>query len=402
MIRAIILERQLKRDIEKDLEAKHISLIIGARQTGKTTLLKQILSGLKNKKKSAFYLTLEDKEILQMLDENPKNLLQLIAKPEENERRYVLIDEIQYLKDPSNFLKYHYDTYLEKIKFIVTGSSSFYIDRKFKDSLAGRKRIFELPTMSLKEVLIFKGESELAAHLNAGSIPLLYLDRIKEYFYEYLIYGGYPEAVLSGSESEKKLVLKEIADSYVKKDAAESNLSYHDKYQNLMKMLASRTGSLLNINSLAADAGLDNKTAAQYVWVMRKSFHINTLNPFHNNLSSELRKMPKVYFADHGLRNALINNYSPIGTRTDKGELFENYVYLILKDKYGQDNLRFWRTQDGKEVDFIAKSDRGKTYAFEAKFDPSNYTVSKYRSFESAYPGIPLKCIGPDEALKFS
>ncbi|MFO7811038.1 MAG: AAA family ATPase, partial [Candidatus Delongbacteria bacterium] len=257
------MERKLKKDIEKDLQAKHISLIIGARQTGKTTILKQILSGLKNKKKSAFYLTLEDKEILKMLNENPKNLLQLIAKPEENERRYVLIDEIQYLNDPSNFLKYHYDTYLEKIKFIVTGSSSFYIDRKFKDSLAGRKRIYELPTMSLKEVLIFKGEDELAAHLNAKSIPLLYLDRIKEYFYEYLIYGGYPEAVLSGSESEKKLVLKEIADSYVKKDAAESNLSFHDKYQNLMKMLASRTGSLLNINSLAADAGLDNKTAAQ-------------------------------------------------------------------------------------------------------------------------------------------
>ena len=102
------------------------------------------------------------------------------------------------------------------------------------------------------------------------------------------------------------------------------------------------------------------------------------------------------------IRNALINNYSPIGTRTDKGELFENYVYLMLKDKYGQDNLRFWRTQDGKEVDFIAKSDTGKTYAFEAKFDPSNYTASKYRSFESAYPDIPLKCIGPDDALNYS
>ena len=99
------------------------------------------------------------------------------------------------------------------------------------------------------------------------------------------------------------------------------------------------------------------------------------------------------------IRNALINNYSPIGTRTDKGELLENYIYLMLKDKFGQDNLRFWRTQDGREVGFIAKSDTGKTYAFEAKYDASNYTASKYRSFENTYPDTPLKCIGPDDAL---
>ncbi len=394
------MERQLKNEIEKDLETKYISLIIGARQTGKTTILKQIFSGLKNKNISVFYLTLEDKEILRMLDDNPKNLLQLIAKPADTERRYVLIDEVQYLNDPSNFLKYHYDTYLDKIKFIVTGSSSFYIDRKFRDSLAGRKRIYELPAMSLKEVLIFKGEDDLAPHLNNGNIPLLYMDRIKEHFYEYLIYGGYPEVVLSGTDKEKKRVLKEIADSYAKKDAVESNLSYHDKYLNLLKMLAFGTGGLLNTNSLAPDAGLDNKTVAQYIWVMRKSFHIHLLPPFHNNLISELRKMSKLYFADLGLRNALTNDFSPIGNRPDKGELFENYIYLLLKERYGSDNLRFWRTRDGKEVDFIAKDDNGNSYAYEAKFDPAAFSISKYRSFTETYPEISLKCVGLDDAFR--
>ncbi|MBN2856780.1 MAG: ATP-binding protein [Candidatus Delongbacteria bacterium] len=394
------MERQLINQILKDLSAKHISLIIGARQTGKTTLLKQVSDRLSLDHKSVFYITLEDREMLEMLDNNPKNLLQLIAKPDGKERRYVLIDEIQYLKDPSNFLKFHYDTYLDKIKFIVTGSSSFYIDRKFKDSLAGRKRIYELSTMSLKEVLIFKGEKELAEYLNADDIPLLYLDRIKEYFYEYLIWGGYPEAVLSGSEKDKRAVLKEIADSYAKKDAAESNLNYHDKYLNLMRLLASQTGGLLNINSLVSDVGLDNKTAAHYIWVMRKSFHIHNLAPFHQNLSSELRKMPKIYFADLGLRNTLINDYSPIGTRKDKGELFENYVYLILKSRYGEDNLKFWRTQDGNEIDFIAKNDTGDTYAYEVKYDRSAFKGSKYRAFTNAYSEIPLECISPDDALK--
>jgi uncharacterized protein len=394
------LERQLLNDIKKDLTEKHISLIIGARQTGKTTLLKQTAEILKKDMRSVFYFTLEDREILNLLDANPKNLLQLIAKPEGKERRYVLIDEIQYLKDPSNFLKYHYDTYLENIKFIVTGSSSFYIDSKFKDSLAGRKRIYELPTMSLKEALMFKGENELAEVLNTQNIPLLYLERIKEYFYEYLIWGGYPEVVLSGSEKAKKAALSEIADSYAKKDAAESNLGFQDKYLNLMKILASRIGDLLNVNSLASDIAMDNKTVSQYIWVMLKSFHIHLIRPYYNNLSSELRKMPKLYFADQGLRNALINNYSPIGLRQDKGELLENYVYLLLKDKYGPENTKFWRTNTQNEVDFVVQSDKGKLFAYEVKFDKSAFSETKYRAFTNAYPDIPLKCVSLDSSLK--
>jgi uncharacterized protein len=399
--RAIILERQLLNDIKKDIPEKHISLIIGARQTGKTTLLKQTSEFLKKNKRSVFYFTLEDREILNLLDANPKNLLQLIAKPEGKERRYVLIDEIQYLKDPSNFLKYHYDTYLEGIKFIVTGSSSFYIDSKFKDSLAGRKRIYELPTMSLKETLIFKGENELAEVLNTSDIPLLYSDRIKEYLYDYLIWGGYPEVVLSGSEKAKKAVLNEIADSYAKKDAVESNLGFQEKYLNLMKLFASRIGELLNVNSLTSDIAMDNKTVSQYIWVMRKSFHIHLMRPYYNNMTSELRKMPKLYFADLGLRNALINNYSPIGLRQDKGELFENYVYLLLKDKYGPENTKFWRTNDKNEVDFVVQSDEGKLYAYEVKYDKSAFSESKYRAFTNSYPEIPLKCIGLESALKY-
>lgn len=396
------MERQLLKDIKRDLPEKHISLIIGARQTGKTTLLKQTSEILKKDKQSVFSFTLEDKEILDLLDANPKNLLQLIAKPEGKERRYVLIDEIQYLKDPSNFLKYHYDTYLEGIKFIVTGSSSFYIDSKFKDSLAGRKRIYELPTMSLKEALIFKGENELAEVLNTPDIPLLYLDRIKEYFYDYLIWGGYPEVVLSGSEKAKRAALNEIADSYAKKDAAESNLSFQDKYLILMKLFASRIGELLNVNSLTSDIALDNKTVSQYIRVMRKSFHIHLIQPYYKNISSELRKMPKLYFADLGLRNALINNYSPIGLRQDKGELLENYVYLLLKDKYGNENTKFWRTNSKNEVDFVVQSDKGELCAYEVKYDKSSFSESKYRAFTNAYPQIPLKCISLESALKLS
>ncbi len=143
------------------------------------------------------------------LDENPKNLFKLIP-PLSDKRMFLFIDEIQYLKDPSNFLKYHYDLYQNSLKFIVTGSSSFYIDRKFRDSLAGRKRIFELSTLTLAELLHFRGRDDLIPYLNAGNVPMVYEDEIRKYFYEYLIYGGYPEVVLEKNLEEKALLLREL------------------------------------------------------------------------------------------------------------------------------------------------------------------------------------------------
>ncbi len=395
------MERLLYKKIIEDLCKKHISLIIGARQVGKTTLLKQVESKLKGKKELVHYFSLEDKDILNLLDKTPKNLLQIINKPNNKERIYVLIDEIQYLKDPSNFLKYHYDTYLEQIKFIVTGSSSFYIDKKFNDSLAGRKRIFELSTLSLKEVLLFKGEEKLASCLNSNDMPLLYINKIKEFFYEYLIYGGYPEVVLNNSVKEKKMILKEIADSYAKKDAIESNLSHQNSYIHLMKILADRIGALLNINSLASDIKLDNKTIYNYLMVMQKSFHLHCLYPFYKNISYELRKMPKVFFGDLGMRNSLINNFSSIGTREDKGDILENYIFNILKEKYNMDNINFWRTQSQNEVDFIIKNEVNEQFAYEVKYNKESFSLSKYKGFIKAYPEIPLKCIDLESAITF-
>jgi len=399
--KGVIVKRFLYKDIREHLSAKQISLIIGARQVGKTTLLKQLESELNEGNKIVHYFSLEDKEILDLLDKNAKNLLQLIYKPNKTERVYVLIDEIQYLKDPSNFLKYHYDTYLDQIKFIVTGSSSFYIDKKFKDSLAGRKRIFELPTLSLKEVLHFKGEDKLVSFLNSNTAPLLYTNKIKEYFYEYLIYGGYPEVVLNDSKNEKKLILKEIRDSYAKKDAVESKLLHHNLYLHLMKLLAGRTGNLLNINSLTADIQLDNKTIDHYLWVMRKSFHIHYLVPFYKNISSELRKMPKIFFADLGMRNSLINNFSSIGLREDRGAVLENYIFILFKNKYNLENIRYWRVQTKNEIDFIIKTDSNEQFAYEVKFNRKGFSMAKYKNFTNNYPDIPLNCIDLDSAISF-
>ncbi len=391
------MKRLVYKDIASHLSQKQISLIIGARQVGKSTILKQLYNELKNNE-LVFSFSLENKQICNLLNENPENIFQLIPQPS-TKRIVVLIDEIQYLEDPSNFLKQNYDMYQEKLKFVVTGSSSFYIDRKFKDSLAGRKRIFELSTLRLAEMLHFRESDELIPYLNSGNIPLLYLDELKKCLYEYLVFGGYPEVVLAEDIREKKMLLKELGTSYARKDAVESNLNIADVYLNMLKILSSRIGSLLNVNSLSGDISVDNKTIENYLWVMSKSFHIDLVRPFFKNISSELKKMPKVYFNDLGLRNYFANNFSGIGMRDDKGALLENYVYLVLKQKYGSENIKYWRTQKKKEVDFVVYGDNSKHKAFEVKYDKKSYNKSKYMNFMQHYPDIPLRCIDLEAVL---
>ena len=396
------VKRHLYRDLIEHISKKQITLIVGARQVGKTTLLRQVQEFLNTEKQPVFFLSLEDRQTLALLNENPKNLFQLIPVATADERTVVLIDEIQYLDNPSNFLKFHYDTADDRIKFVVTGSSHFYIDRKFEDSMAGRKRIFELPVLGLEEVLHFRGLDELVPYVGSGSIPLTYKDEIMRHFYDYLVYGGYPEVVLAASLSERKEILKELRNSYAKKDAQEAGLQYPELYLKLMKISADQIGDLFNINSLASELAADNKTLKNYLWIMQKSFHVHCVAPFHKRVASELRKMPKIFYADLGLRNSLLNNFAPIGEREDRGKLLENYVYLRLKQSAGEEMVKYWRTQNRQEVDFVVQRDDGTAAAHEVKWREDSFRPSKYAFFRQAYPEISLNCISTTNAFEFN
>ncbi len=385
------------------LKKKQISLIVGARQVGKTTLMEQLKKAIDALGNISFFLTLEDRRIRDQLSREPQNLFQLIPSITSDRRVYVFLDEIQYLDDPSNFLKLLYDLHGAKLKFIVSGSSSFYIDSKFRDSLAGRKRIFELPTLSFREHLIFNDRDDLAEMVNTGrKIPLVYRDDINQYFYEYLIYGGYPEVVLAEDQFEKQAILDELAGSYVKKDAVEAGFQYPDAYLTLLIALAGQVGGLLNVSNLASISGLNIKTVNTYLHVMRKSFHISIIKPFSGNVQGELRKMPKVYFNDLGLRNHFISNYLPIGLRPDRGSILENYIYRLFKDRFGDDKIRFWRTQKKREVDFIINANSPNTTAIEVKYSKSLYNHRKYRYFRENNPDIPLTLVTMDSALEWN
>jgi predicted AAA+ superfamily ATPase len=394
------VKRFLYQSLIDHLPKKQVTLLVGARQVGKTTLLRQVQDHLKVAGETSFFLSLENRQTLQLLNNDPQNLFQLIPATVSGSRIVVLIDEIQYLDDPSNFLKFHYDTAGERLKFVATGSSHFYIDQKFKDSMAGRKRIFELPTLGLDEVLHFRGRDELVPYVGSGPIPLLYKDEIMQHFYDYLVYGGYPEVVLASGIEERKEILRELRNAYAKKDILEAGLQHPDLYLRLMKITADQIGALFNINALATELAADNKTLKNYLWVMQKSFHVHCATPFHKRVASELRKMPKVFFADLGLRNSLLNNFSPIGARDDRGDLLENYVYLRLRPSAEEERIKYWRTQNKQEVDFVVQRDDGTAAAYEVKWSAAAYRPSKYTYFQKAYPEIPLTCISRENAFE--
>ncbi|MEA1986155.1 MAG: ATP-binding protein [Candidatus Marinimicrobia bacterium] len=388
--------RFLLNELIEHSKKKEITLLLGARQTGKTTLLKQLQKRLSSEYN--VFITLEDKTYLKAFNQHPKNLLQFIPPLVKNKKNYILIDEIQYLDDPSNFLKLLYDEYGEQIKLIVSGSSGFYIDKKFTDSLAGRKRIFELSTMGFKEFLYFKGYENFSNYAHSDHLPKMYLKELQFLLTEYIIYGGYPLVVLQDLVDEKKQVLKELATSYIKKDVLDASVRYQDIYFKLMKIASAQIGSLFNLNTISKNLKINIKTVESYLFVMQKSFHISLVKPFYKNNNAELRKMKKIYFNDLGLRNYFINDFNPLLIRADRGNLLENYLYLFFCSHYERDNIYYWRTQKKQEVDFVIEESK----AYEVKFSDSSLKKSKYTLFKNTYPKIPLKFISFDNVLELN
>lgn len=396
-------KRNLYGELIEHLEYKEFSIIIGARQVGKTTVLKQLYSELKRRKEKVWFVSFEMPEVLSQINAHPENLFRYTEKPDNPllidslEKVYILIDEIQYAENPTNFLKYLFDLYVPNLKIIATGSSAFYIDKKFKDSLAGRKKIFRLSTLNFEEYLYFKDQPELVEELEIIRQRKEYLsfrqNELMSLFDEYLLYGGYPAVVLFKKEKDKVDMLNELKNSYLKKDIDESRVENEDVFYKLLVALASQTGELLNKNELSKSLRTHSKTIEKYLYVLQKSFHVDLIKPYFSNLKKELVKMPKIYFNDLGLRNLLISNFSELSIRSDKGGLLENYVFLRLKNIYDPDNIRFWRTAEQNEVDFIVKQRTGTLNAFEVKFNSASIKQSKYKTFLKSYPSANMSFV---------
>ncbi len=212
-------------------------------------------------------------------------------------------------------------------------------------------------------------------------------------FEEHLRFGAYPELAKTDNEKGKVSILTEIKNSYVKRDVLETKVDNELKFYQLMQVLSMQIRRLLNKHELSKSLKTDIKTVDKYLFVLQKCFHITLITPFYKNLKTELVKMPKVYFNDLGLRNMLCGNFNKPLERIDKGSLLENYILNRLMEDYSIDEIKFWRTADQNEADFIVKPLLDEQFAIEVKFGTSGIKTSKYKQFRKTYPEIPINLL---------
>lgn len=376
--------RKILKKISKFFGDKEIIAIHGSRQVGKTCLLHYIIENYLKKDSppaNIFYFDLEDFALLELCNQGPDEVIRYIKeKGADFERRiYLLIDEIQYLENPSSFLKLFFDRYKDKVKLIVSGSSSFLIKKKFKDSLVGRIIDFELFTLDFEEFLYFKG-----LNYNLTDFPETIHRELLRLYEEYILYGGYPAIVLEDSLEKKEIKLKQIINTYIKRDIRDvASIRCIDRFNNLLRILASQSGGLLNISEISNTVGLTKKTTEEYIFILESTYIIKLIHPFHKNIRSELTKMPKVFIEDTGMMNILINKTF---SKTITGQLFETSIYSVLRRNLDIENIYFWRTNKAQEVDFIIElAQEKKLIPLEVKINYLKKYTSHLKYFKEKY-----------------
>ena len=373
-----MIERKIGHKILKSINLKEITVLIGARQIGKTTILKSILKQLKN----TLYFNL-DIEADNKHFNSQQDLLKKIQLEAGNEKAYIVVDEIQQKGDAGRFLKGLYDMNLP-YKFIVSGSGSIELKEKINEALTGRKHTIEMSSVSFEEFVNFKTKNKYENRLK------LFFEIEKEksrlFLDEYLAFGGYPAIITATKAVRKKEIMNEVFSSYISKDISYLlEVKQPNKFVKLIQLLAVQAGSILNYSQLSQDVGIRVETLKTYMWYAEQTFIISIVSPFFTNTKKEITKSPVIYFNDIGMLN-----FSKTGFSYDlkDGMLFQNFIFLILKQKYtsGLNKVNHWRTKDKAEVDFVVQNQDGVT-PIEVKYSELNKTMvsRSFRSFITKY-----------------
>ena len=380
------IERKMLEQVENHLDSDEISLIVGARQVGKTTLMRELKSQLEGKGEDTLYLSMDIQEDKKHF-ESQQDLIDRIELEFGEEKGYVFIDEIQRKENAGLFLKGIYDRELP-YKLVVSGSGSLELKENIHESLAGRKRIFELPPVTFKEFVNYETDYEYGDRLEKFfEVKKDEADRLLE---KYLNYGGYPRVVTEQKETEKRRIIDEIFSSYLERDVSNFlNVRKEDAYSKLVSVLADQTGNPVSHSKLARDIGVKSDTVRNYLNYLDKTFITETTNPFFTNKKKEITKSPIIYFSDLGLRNYSIQRFGHLNTPSEYGEIFETFIHNHLKTQTQHTglNVKYWRTKSRAEVDFVLTAGNKVKLPIEAKYknlDEPKVTKS-LRSFIKKY-----------------
>ncbi|MCA1758706.1 MAG: ATP-binding protein [Bacteroidales bacterium] len=372
-----MIERHLKKSIEKYLFKKKAIILYGARQTGKTTLMEQILEPFREE---TLFLNGDDADTREMFTNlNATQLIPIIGNS-----KIVLLDEAQRIPETGLVLKIIHDNF-KNVQLIATGSSSFDLANKINEPLTGRKFEFTLYPLSF---------SELADHHG-----FLTEKRLLEHR---LIFGYYPDIAINMGQ-EKKL-LKSLASSFLYKDLLTlETIKKPVLLEKILSALALQIGNEVSYNELAQLLNSDKETIEKYIDLLEKTGVIFRLGALSRNVRNEIKKGRKIYFVDNGIRNAVLGNFSPLAMRTDKGALWENFLVSERVKYLGNNEMDvkswFWRTTQQQEIDYIEEWEN-KLHAFEFKWNPQkNVRLSK--TFSNAYPNHEFKVITPENFHDF-
>lgn len=372
-----MIRRELEKEILSQLFQKKAIVIYGARQTGKTTLVKEIAvkSGVEY-----LWLSGDDYAVREELGKHSISHIKSII----GLSKLVIIDEAQNIDNIGLTLKIIVDN-LPDVQVIATGSSSFELSNAINEPLTGRKWEFMLFPISIGELINYNGLIAEKGLLNHR-----------------LIFGHYPEIVTNNGK--EKEILNLLSSSYLYKDLfMHQNIKKPQILEKLVRALSFQVCSEVSYNELSQMVGADIQTVERYIDLLEKAFVVFRLYSLSRNLRNEIKKSRKIYFYDNGIRNAVIGNYTSVENRSDIGALWENF-FVSERQKYLHYNKKFvnryfWRTHAQQEIDYVEESD-GALKAFELKWNP-NKKVKFSKSFTSAYPNNETFLVNPQNYLEF-
>lgn len=400
-------ETYIKRDLEDKiltlLKAPEILVVVGPRQSGKTTMINNILKDLEGAKSVSF----DDQSILNMFEKNTEDFIALFVKG----NKYLFIDEFQYAKNGGKVLKFIYDSLIftpdgQRVKIIISGSSVLDLTVRAVKYLTGRILVLNLYPFNFREFLSVKNcdylklfddkksEFRLGGHALPNQCEPRGIEISKEahqkllkYYEEYLIFGGYPRIALEENYETKKDLLKNIYNTYFLREVRDI-LGLIDDYKlgNLMKGLALQIGNLIEYNELSGISQYSYISLKKYLNFLEKTYICKFVRPFFKNRRTEIVKNPKVYFLDTGLRNSIVNDFRNLDDRGDKGALLENGLAAqFIKQEM---DFNFWRDKAKNEIDFILNLGENKTIAVESKSGIHDFKNHSIENFNKKYDSI--------------
>jgi len=374
-----IIHRHALDDLRRDIQRPEIAFLIGPRQAGKTTLMHIIQKELKDAGEKTAFLSL-DFDHDRVFFDSQQHLLKKIDL-EIGKSGFVFIDEIGRINDAGIFLKGLQDMGLP-YKFIVSGSGSLDLRAGIRESMLGRKRLYEIFPLNLLEFVNFKTDYQYSERL--PDFFALERARTEDLLLEYMNFGGYPRVVLESQVREKTREMDEIYQGYITRDIA--NLLKVEKieaYSQLIRTLADQAGRIINYSELSSTLSIALPTVKNYCWYAEETYILQRIRPFYRNLRSEITKAPSVYFHDLGLRNFALGILGNVQRPDDLGFIFQNLVYLILREKirFTGARINFWRTTAKTEIDFIVDTGRA-VIPIEVKFQNMD-KPSVPRAFDS-------------------